>query len=79
MFILPRAFEMGWHFQNRKVQRPGMLKNLPEHTHLVRPELGFELVMSFTYSDSTRVAKTKTDLVLEILFFFLFLEILFFK
>lgn len=46
-----------------------MLKNLPEDTHLVRTELRFELMMSFTYSDSTRAAKTKTDLVLEILFF----------
>lgn len=69
MFSLPQAFEMGWHFQNRKVQRPRILKNLPEDTHLVRTELGFELMMSFTYSDSTRAAKTKTDLVLEILFF----------
>ncbi len=46
-----------------------MLENLPEDTHLVRTELGFELVMSFTYSDSTRTAKAKTDLVLEILVF----------
>lgn len=46
-----------------------MFENLPEDTHLVRTELGFELGMSFTYSDSTRTAKTKTDLVLEILFF----------
>lgn len=46
-----------------------MLENLPEDTRLVRTELGFELVMSFTYSDSSRATKTKTDLVLEILFF----------
>ena len=46
-----------------------MLENLPEDTHLVRTELGSERVMSFTYSDSTRTANTKTDLVVEILFF----------